>query len=432
MIKSLYRFIFIALALPLVMASCHDEVEAVVDDGMEFQMVLRIPSAEGEPGATRGMTKAPTTGTPEYPDTNYGTDEEGEGLDYYVTGKDLTLLFCKNNVVVDYAVPSETKFVTAQGGFYEFFVRGKLNVIKTGDPDPYDIVVMANTRGMLHFNQDPFDRLAKMRENNEIIHEDLIYPNLIFEYTSKGITGDDHDIAYKFTKDNFGETKTSQDAEPHARVPMWGRIVGQYLNEGLPIEIPIMRSLAKIRIELGTISDTNFTYEIDSITMVGASTRGTLMPRDAHNKVTTKTLPSGYNNVGGKVKTLDEWWPGAYNNYDAQNIPFGTVHNHLHLKFYKKDDNKFYTYVPETVNNSGQFHFNVYLKRKHKTENVTSQQRYRMEFGKYTFNSDNVIQGEYMSVKRNHYYMYRVTKIIQDQIIYIDPWDTEVLPPIIM
>lgn len=436
MIKSFYRFILIAFTLPLVMVSCHDEE---IDDGMPFQMILRIPAAEGEAGGTRGMTRADGTNwTPDNPNKDYNTEGEGEGLDYYITGKDLKLLFCLDDVIIDFAEPSETRFVTAQGGFYEFFVKGKLNRIKSGDDKAYDVVVLANTKGLLHFDQEYLSNLVGSRE-------DAIYPNLIFDYKAETIGGVHiHDIAHTFTENNFlaaeNDTyKAKRDSETAARVPMWGRVVGQQLNEGTPVEIPLMRSLAKIRIALDPAINTgsgNYSYQIDSITMVGASTRGTLMPKDAHHKVTSETVPNGSSSF-----PLSSWWPDATNAQGAQNIPEGTEHNHLSLKFYKKTGKEygtntnidyFYTYVPETINLTGQFHFNVYLSRTLKSENSTVPQHFRMEFGKYTINNDNSVTGKYMPVMRNHYYMYTIKGIAQDQLIFINPWDVEILPPIMM
>lgn len=410
---------------------------------MPFQMILRIPSAEGEPGGTRGMTRANGSAwSPNDPNTDYNNgsvpaEGEHEGLDYYITGKDLKLLFCRNDSVIDTAEPAETRFVTAQGGFYEFFVKGKLNRIKSGDKKPYDVVVLANTKGMLHFDQEYLENLVGSKE-------DAIYPNLIYEYTAENVgTEHIHDIAHAFTKNNFETTGTNRDLTSTARVPMWGRTVGQYLTEGTPIVIPLMRSLAKIRIALAPSANTsNFTYQIDSITMVGASTRGTLMPKNAHHKVTTNQVPSGYSGPAVQcIKTNNSdtggWWPDAWNEKGSQNIPEGTVHNHLPLKFYENVGTTpityFYTYVPETVNLTGQFHFNVYLSRTHNTEHTTIHQHYRMEFGEYTIDTGNhSVTGKYMPVMRNHYYMYTITAIEQDRLIFIDPWDVEILPPIMM
>lgn len=394
---------------------------------MVYQMVLRIPAAEGETGGT-GDTRAITDWTPENPNINYDdgntppspAEGEHEGLDYYVTGKDLKILFCKDDIVIDYAEPNESHFITASGGFYEFFVKGKLKRIKSGDPTPYDVVVLANTKGLLHFDQEHLDNLVGSRE-------DAIYPNLIYDFKA----GEDiHDIAHTFTEKNF--KKTSPDAADAARVPMWGRIVGQTLNDGTHVVVPLMRSLAKVRISLladiatGTaIGSPTYTYKIDRIEMVGNSTQGTLMPHDAHHKVTSETVP-----VGSASHPLPDWWPDANNAHGSQNIPEGTEHNHLALEFYEQDG-YFYIYAPETVNNSGQFHFNVYLTRTTTATSNAIQQHYRMEFGKYVISSGTVT-GTYMPVMRNHYYMYVIKGVTQDQLIFIDPWDVEVLPPIVM
>lgn len=389
--------------------------------------------------------------SPNNPNTDYENgptpaqpvEGEHEGLDYYITGKDLKLLFCRNDSVIDTAEPTETRFVTAQGGFYEFFVRGKLNRIKSGDKKPYDVVVLANTKGMLHFDQEYLENLVGSKE-------DAIYPNLIYEYTAENVgTEHIHDIAHAFTESNFTTTGTNRDLTSTARVPMWGRTVGQYLNEGTPVIIPLMRSLAKIRIALhpsittGEYTATSgYSYTIEKIEMVGASTRGTLMPKDAHHKVTTTSVPDGYQGVTAehiKVKNDDAagWWPDAWNMKGSQNIPEGTEHNKLELEFYKKAGTDgvdyFYTYVPETVNLTGQFHFNVYLKRTLHPENTSVSQRFRMEFGEYNINEhDHSVTGKYMPVMRNHYYMYTIKGVTQDRLIFIDPWDAEILPPIMM
>lgn len=407
---------------------------------MVYQMVLRIPAAEGETGGT-GDTRAITDWTPENPNINYDdgntppspAEGEHEGLDYYVTGKDLKILFCKDDIVIDYAEPTESHFITASGGFYEFFVKGKLKRIKSGDPKPYDVVVLANTKGLLHFDQEHLDNLVDSRE-------DAIYPNLIYDFKA---LENIHDVAHTFTEKNF--LQTDKDAADAARVPMWGRIEGQTLNDGTHVIVPLMRSLAKIRISLKddittgnnasspTLPASNdyFTYSIEKIEMVGNSSQGTLMPHDAHHKVTSDYVPSG-----SSSKKLSEWWPDAKNTHGSQNIPEGTEHNHLALNFYKKEG-YFYIYAPETVNNSGQFHFYVYLRRDlHDKDNgnITGSvsQRFRMEFGEYNFNSDGSVNGTYMPVMRNHYYMYVIKNVMQDQLIYIDPWDIEVLPPIVM
>lgn len=420
-------------------------------------MILRIPSAEGEPGSTRGMTRSGETwtGTPNDPYKDYTYNQaiaegEHEGLDYYVTGKDLKLLFCLNDIVIDFAEPSETHFVTAQGGFYEFFVKGKLKRIMSGDNKAYDVVVLANTKGMLHFDQEHLNNLVGSRE-------DAIYPNLVFDYKAEKIGETEiHDIAHTFTENNFksvvenSQEEANRDTETAARVPMWGRIVGQKLNEGTPVIIPLMRSLAKIRIALDPkittkhssyVSGPKYSYHIDKIEMVGASTKGTLMPKDAHHKVTTEDVPEGYNDGTTKInKPLGEWWPDAWNNKGSQNIPEGTEHNHLPLEFYKKtgkiygtdtDIEYFYAYVPETFNQNGQFHFNVYLTRTLVSETTHIQQHFRMEFGEYTI-SESAVSGKYMPVMRNHYYMYTITGVTQDELIFIDPWDVEILPPIMM
>lgn len=432
MIKSFYRFILIALALPLVLVSCHDEVEAV-DDGMPFQMILRIPAAEGEAGGTRGMTRADGTDwTPDNPNKDYNTEGEGEGLDYYITGKDLILLFCQNNIVIDYAEPRETHFVMAQGGFYEFFVKGRLNKIKSGETNPYDIVVLANTKGMLHFNPINF---------NEIVgsHEDAIYPNLVFNYVAQA--GID-DIAHTFTENNFLSVTNqsyinNRDKETAARIPMWGRVEGKPLNEGTPVIVPIMRSLAKIRIALAddvrVYRDNdditpNFSYSIDKIEMVGTSTKGTLMPKDAHHKVTDDSP------VSQGSQRLTDWWPDSRNQMDTQNVPDGTENNHLHLQFYNKPETKFfYTYAPETRNGSGQFYFNVFLTCKNKTTNeVVSQEEYRMEFGDYIKDTANGLTGRWLPVMRNHYYMYKITRIDQGHAIHLEPWVLWPRDPIMM
>lgn len=418
---------------------------------MEFQMILRIPSAEGEPGSTRGMTRAEGW-SPENPYTGYTYNQaiaegEHEGLDYYVTGKDLKLLFCFNDEVVDFAEPTETHFVTAQGGFYEFFVKGKLKRIMSGDNKAYDVVVIANTKGMLHFDQEHLNNLVGSKE-------DAIYPNLVFDYKAEDVANTHiKDIAHTFTENNFLSVENTsyvnnRDTETAARVPMWGRIVGQKLNEGEPVIIPLMRSLAKIRIALDPsittgsstlASGATYSYCIDKIEMVGASTKGTLMPKDAHHKVTTETVPSGYNDGTTKInKPLGDWWPDSWGTKDAQNIPEGTEHNHWPLEFYKKagqntDIEYFYTYVPETFNQNGQFHFNVYLTRTLHPEGTHVSQHFRMEFGEYQIdNTNHTVQGKYMPVMRNHYYMYTITGVVQNELIFIDPWDVEILPPIMM
>ena len=410
MIKSFYRFILIALFLPLVLASCHDEVEAV-DDGMEFQMILRIPAGEGEPEGTRGMTRAGDGWTPEDPNIQPGTDQnplegEGEGLDYYLTGKDIKLLFCKNDIIIDFAEPSDTKFITAQGKFYEFFVKGKLNRIKAGDGTPYDVVVLANTKGMLQFDQEHLNNLVGSRE-------DAIYPGLKFDFVGRqGIP----DIALSFTQNNFTKSTPEDIAADNkaARVPMWGRIENQPLNDGTIITVPIMRSLAKIRIELAESGTGLANASIEKIEMVGASTKGTLMPHDAHHKKTDDTSP---------------WWPDSKNTQGSQNVPTDALHNELPLEFYNDVNNTkyFYVYAPETKNDNGQFFFNVTIKRVFGNDVIYT--TYRMNFGEFNTATK---EGRYMPVMRNHYYMIKIVGIEQEQLIHIGPWDLEVLPPIMM
>lgn len=359
---------------------------------------------------------------PENPNTDHDDGQgnplegENEGLDYYLTGKDLKILFCLDDVVIDYAEPEVTKFVTAQGGFYEFFVKGKLKRIKSGDNKNYDIVVLANTKGMLQFNQEHLNNLVGSRE-------DAIYPGLIFDFVGrKGIAGvpDINDIANKFTENNFAKSSPDDVTANNtaARVPMWGRVAGKPLNDGTIIEVPIMRSLAKIRIELDKNGTGLYNASIYQIKMVGASTKGTLMPRDAHNKTS--------DNITG-------WFPDYKNQQKSQNIPDGAQHNELPLNFYGPktvgDHKYFYIYAPETVNNSGQFYFNVTIKRTYGGGEDDIYTTYRMNFGKYDPVSH---QGQYMPVMRNHYYMIKITGIVQEQLIYIDPWDIEVLPPIMM
>lgn len=386
MLRYLYHIILLTFALFLFPACSQDgPAEMEEDTGLEFRMLLRVPTSVAEDPETRAA------------DLSYDGDGENEGLDYLMTRNDIRILFFQENKFKEEAHVTSFSRVGGSTTFHEYMLTGRLQNLKKPGDGNYGVVVLANMDGQIDVNTSALPALVPENDGSYTPQipldtpEQTLYDGLTFDYAPSQV--------FKFAKDNWEQAEVGA-TENDARIPMWGKVT-KALTTGEILEIDMMRAMAKVRVELHPSLTAN--YKISGITLHGYSDKGMMVPDNASAQTeTTNYSPS----LPSPASTL--------------NIPAAAQHATTLGYFYETQSGssptgKWYAYLPETKNtgaDAGKCYMDVTIR--HSQDGLlTGEYKYRLEFGDYSpLNEGGTdYQGTLFDVKRNHYYQYVIVGV---------------------
>lgn len=390
MLRHIIRNLTVAVCALLLLPACQagkDEVPAA--EGMEFQMIVRIPLGSGQ------QTRADYN-TDYYDGQGNIADGEYEGLDYTLVEGDLSILCydAQTGAFVEEAQIGSMQRTPSTQWFVEYRVRGRFTQILNNDQKVYRIVALSNLKGML-----PAANYQAIRAT-----ESALYAGLTFGY----------DKAHDFTLNNWESAQPGSTLPTSARVPMWGKATAQ-LSSAEVVDITMLRALAKVRVELSDQLKTKG-FSITGIQLVNPNNKGFVAPVDAA-KATRTSERTALNT--------------------AINIPADAAPLATPQQFYEGKHalaGKWYTYLPETKNTGVAAELRPYMVVTMSNTNGDTYSNFRLEFGDYEPVSEGGTdyQGTLFDVQRNHYYMYRIVGVTPLELKYeICNWSERLAPDIV-
>lgn len=360
----------LALGVLLLQACSADSIEQPAEsEGMEFNMVLRIPLG------TTAQTRADYN--TEYTDGQGNpADGENEGLDYTLVENDLRIMLYSttDGSFVEEVVPSGVQRQTDRETFVDYYLRGRLAKILANDTKQYRVVVLANLKGQLSAGSYSIYRGT----------ESSLYADMSFNYEGAN-------VAHSFTQNNWEAAEPGSTAPLSGRVPMWGKTTVR-MNSADPVRITMLRSLAKVRVKLSDQLKSQG-YTITGIELHNPSNKGYVAPKGA----ATATKTSDCTALTAPV-----------------NIPSSATYLAAPQYFYEgkyANAGNWYTYLPETKNTSVTDEHHPYMNVQF-TRTLAGGEikpfHYRLEFGDYepVSQGGTDYRGTLFDIQRNHYYQY--------------------------
>lgn len=327
---------------------CETEKEAV-----NVRLILSM--MEG-----RGLSRAPLTDTPT---SETYLDEEPLGNEYYINPYDVEVLIfnANTNVFVERATMVRA---TPTDNYHEYQLDGTLTEVN-GETN-YHVVLLANLHGSSYCNN--------------------------FTTPTTGTTMSTFLEGLTYTSYNAAFTGKLLEEDSTERIPMWG-ITTTKLTDGTTIRLNLLRSMAKIRVNLELEADG---YTLSKVTLNNANPGGFFTP-SMEKGITTAGITANVSEV---------------------RIPEGLTQ--LESLAFEKVDDSYIIYVPEcytfSEDNEGAKTAETYITVELKDNGgnvVDLEGNDKLYFREYraTDETAGIVNGSFFDIVRNYFYDYTITAV---------------------